>query len=675
MYQFRNTFLLALTGWSTIAFSQEVPKDAPSGNGQLETPPALIAGGTDEDGRKYSYLGQPAKNGKLIFTASNGFFSKGACRAAGESDLPKVGDEELIVPNYGYLENWTNTEGTIQWYVHIANPGAVRFQTYLEVEGRSAGSEIAFQLGDQIQTVKTGAASAGKPQSWDVVFPVSKPGEYRLTLQAKRIADPGGGVGKLHRMEAFGPALEGAHLLRVRWRPAAVHGGYESSRASNSRLLVMTTRSVAPISSYSPVTTPFGYFGTSFTAEKRSNGEFNFSMWGNDKAATDLKQMPHLLGVGSPEGEFSGFGHEGSGVKARGWTPMPDGPELCVQALRVEPGELYDSYYGYYFDHPTGAWKFYCAGNKWHGGKSKEELKVGSFCEVPGPPQVERTGDVYREVRRRGWYFVNDSWVPMDVFKPGGAGSGGDEPVNKRWYTTQEGEFAMGCGGIRLYHAETPGPPGKQAELPYFLASESVSNLFRLPVEFGDIEVSGIGASSATVDVPIMRGEGLKDGAIYYGTVDALTFAPRELHGTEKNSSLSQAINESSWQEMVEMEQVQAGVNRVVLSDLEPSTTYFLRVLVNNEVSRIWNEETIQLTTPASGTSPAAAMTKSSRLTDEPVRVWTYSAGGQERQIEGRLVGISGGSIEIERKADGKKGKLDLKVFSAADQEYVAGRK
>jgi hypothetical protein len=263
----------------------------------------------------------------------------------------------------------------------------------------------------------------------------------------------------------------------------------------------------------------------------------------------------------------------------------------------------------------------------------------------------------------------------MDVFKPGGAGSGGDEPVNKRWYTTQEGEFAMGCGGIRLYHAETPGPPGKQAELPYFLASESVSNLFRLPVEFGDIEVSGIGASSATVDVPIMRGEGLKDGAIYYGTVDALTFAPRELHGTEKNSSLSQAINESSWQEMVEMEQVQAGVNRVVLSDLEPSTTYFLRVLVNNEVSRIWNEETIQFTTPASGTSPAAAMTKSSRLTDEPVRVWTYSAGGQERQIEGRLVGISGGSIEIERKADGKKGKLDLKVFSAADQEYVAGRK
>ena len=75
-----------------------------------------------------------------------------------------------------------------------------------------------------------------------------------------------------------------------------------------------TTRSVAEISSYSPVTTPFGYYGTSFDADRRSNGAFNFSMWGKEDAASNLKVMPHLIGLGSPEGEFSGFGHEGSGV-------------------------------------------------------------------------------------------------------------------------------------------------------------------------------------------------------------------------------------------------------------------------------------------------------------------------------------------------------------------------
>ncbi len=100
----------------------------------------------------------------------------------------------------------------------------------------------------------------------------------------------------------------------------------------------MTTRSLSDFGSYSPITTPFGYYGTAFGADRRSNGGFNFSMWASSAKGKipPLEKMPHLLVAGSPEAEFSGFGHEGSGVKLRGWLPMPDKPEICVQALRVE---------------------------------------------------------------------------------------------------------------------------------------------------------------------------------------------------------------------------------------------------------------------------------------------------------------------------------------------------
>jgi hypothetical protein len=276
---------------------------------------------------------------------------------------------------------------------------------------------------------------------------------------------------------------------------------------------------------------------------------------------------------------------------------MPDHPELVVQALRVEPGERYDTYYGYYFDHPSGDWRFFAAGNKWHDGKPKTHLGVGSFCEVPGPPHVERTGDVYREVRRSGWYHRAGEWVRMDRFKPTGSGSKGDAPVNKRWFTTEDGEFAMGCGGIRLYTATVPPAPPAQETLPYFLTDDSVARLFALPVEFGEIRVVETSADRATLEVPIADGEDLVDGAVYFGTVDALTFAPRKLHGTEKKSALSQTVNESAWQSKQTIERVTVGSNRVQLTGLEPGTTYFFRVLVNGAACRIWNAETLSFTT------------------------------------------------------------------------------
>lgn len=589
---------MRMTGFWSLGVVQAVAcwGAIPEGFGQLKKEPEIIQGGVDERGREFVYLGQEAGKGKLILTASNGFFSKETAVARGESTLPKVGDEHLIVPNFEHLE-WKKAEGSLRWHVHFRKPGTVRFLVHLKVD--QAGSDIEVRFGDETRKVRTSTSDSKTPQPWELLFEVKKAGAYLFSLQSNKMADPAG-VGRLHRVDAYGPAVEGAHLLRVRWRPPAAHGSYEASRLDEVRTIVFTTRSMEDVSSYSPITTPFGYYGTTFGNDRRSGGSFNFSMWGKKGAVDDLRLMPHLLGVGSPQGEFSGFGHEGSGVKPRGWIPMPDRPERVVQALRVVPGEEYDSYFGYYFDHPLKSWKFFGAGNKWHGGKPRLHLKLGSFCEVPGPPQVERTGDVYREVRRRLWAFREGNWISMDTYLPGGKGGKGEVAVNKSWYTTNEGEYAMGCGGIRLYRHQKEWVKVGTAEdqLPDFLKSPSLKNVFLLPIEFGEIRAENISPTSATIAIDIRKSGKLEKGTVFFGPFDALTFAPRKLHGTERNSELSKTVNNRVWRKNSELVSPQRGVNRVELKNLKPGTTYFYRVLMQDSESRIWNEKTLKFTTP-----------------------------------------------------------------------------
>jgi len=553
--------------------------------------------GEDEDGREFYLNGQPAKNWKLIFTASNGFFEHGACVAMGESKLPKVGDEKLIRPNFAYLGRWKRTGRKIRWHVWIAKPGKVRFNVHMQVA--AAGSQVAIAFAGQSRTVVTVAAEPTVTQPWDLVFEAAKPGEHTFAVSAMEIAGKGG-VGELHRVDAYGPAFEGAQLLRARWRPAAVHGGYTCSKLKVSRMWVMTTRSVCDSPSYSPITTPFGYYGTAFGADRRSNGGFNFSMWASGRKGKipPLERMPHLLAAGSPNAEFGGFGHEGSGVKIRGsWVPMPDRPKLCVQALRVEPDGKYNTFHGYFWDHPSRRWKLYAVGRKWSAGKPISRLYPGSFCEIPGPPHMQRTGDLVREVRRRGWFMGDDGkWYAMDKFRCRGRGI-----ANKFWHITPEGEFAMGTGGMRHYKFTPPPEFTAPVVPPEFLSPEATRQLYRLPVEFGNVQPTKVAKTTVTLDIAMVRLGSDARARVYYGTADCLTFAKRKLHATERRSKVSKSTQavDRSWAHEAEITSLRDGSNHVVLKGLEPGTTYYYRVLVTNNESRMWTFETRRFKTGA----------------------------------------------------------------------------
>lgn len=572
--------------------------DVPPGTGQLETAPTLFPGGVDESGTKYLLNGQPAAGGKLVLTASNGFFDHGTCRAHGESELPKTGDDHLIKPNFAVLDQWKQTTGTLRWHIWLRNPGVVRFSVNMDVHEDSAGSRIRVAFAGQTRVVRTVASRATTPQPWNLSFTAAEPGEHTVALSASSIRNSETGVGALHTIDAFGPSISEARLLRARWRPAAVHGSYTSSSLKQSRIWVMTTQSVCNFSSYSPITTPFGYYGTSFTADRRSTGSFNFSMWAARAGGRvpPLEQMPHLLAAGSPDAEFSGFGHEGSGVKLRNWKPMPDLPTVCIQALRVESDDSYDTYSGYFWDHPTQHWKLYAVGRKWNGGRDKELLTPGSFCEIPGPPHVQRSGDRVREVRRMGWHLDHGGdWQRMDTFL-----CRSREPSNRFWRTTSQGEFAMGTGGIRYYRFQAPERVRDNHPLPDFLSPQATSQLFQLPAEIHKVRATRVSRTSATVEVKMNRAGPDAKAEVYYGTTDCLTFARRALHDTERRSEVSQSTqaDDRSWTNSARINTLKDGINSATLSGLKSGTTYYFRVLVTNRNGRLWSFDTGSFETP-----------------------------------------------------------------------------
>ncbi len=72
---------------------------------------------------------------------------------------------------------------------------------------------------------------------------------------------------------------------------------------------IFESRSACDYSSYSPITTAFGYYGATFNKDRRAAGKMNFSMWAaskNAKTIPPLDQMPHILATGNPDAEFSG---------------------------------------------------------------------------------------------------------------------------------------------------------------------------------------------------------------------------------------------------------------------------------------------------------------------------------------------------------------------------------
>lgn len=549
--------------------------------------------GVNSMGQQVSYFGSAPQNGRLVLDANNGFFTKGAFRAIGKHAAPES-DRALISSHFDGLQAvGSKIPGEACWYLWKASPAAAELRIYFDVPRAEAGVKWEVSVGNNEFQIATSVSDGREPQSYAFPLEVGSLGLQKIAI--RKLDSKSKSATKFKKMEATGAGIDGARLIRARWRPAAVHARYESSQCKNSAVWVFETQSVRQCSSYSPITTAFGYFGASFNSDGLAAGGVNFSMWAASRKAEKMpmvSEMPHLLATANPAAEFSGFGHEGSGVKIRNWDPYQRHPRSVIQGLRVESSDGIDTFYGYLFEESEQRWVLFAAGRRPSKSKKGQPgLRAGSFCEVPGPPNVERTGDIVREVKRRGWFYGADKkWHVADTLHLG------DDPANTNRFVRalDDGWLSMGTGGVEMSTgprvARLREPPSK---LPIYLTPKCASQLFELPVEIGRPKVTKIKADSVLVSYPGLNAGSQTRATLYYGRSDCVTFVKRKLHNTEKKGvSSEQFEGDRTWQYETAVIDVKGSRAEFLLDSLTPGTTYFFRVLVEGSEGKSWAFET-----------------------------------------------------------------------------------
>jgi hypothetical protein len=288
-------------------------------------------------------------------------------------------------------------------------------------------------------------------------------------------------------------------------------------------------------------------------------------------------------------------------VKLRGWDCLNWNPGSVVQALQIDPNNGKPIDYGYFFDQPNQRWVLYAAGIKPHRCEKTQVGfdSVGSFCEVPGPPHVQRTGDVERLIARRGWFYgVDQRWHRVDSITTRDKQNSSARTVS----AGDDGWLLSHAGGLgivdrpqqvnlRLDHAEF---------LPNYLQGFRAQQLSQLPVEFGSRQVDEITSTSGVVRYDITRLGTGATASLHYGPKDCLTFVARDLHATErKGASQGLYTDDRTWALKTRPQPVHRGENRFALSGLMPDSVYHYRVFVTQPAGKSWAYESGQFRTRA----------------------------------------------------------------------------
>jgi len=556
-----------------------VPTWAQPAIGQL-TAPVETFPLRSEAGREVCLLGQRAPGGELVLVPDTCFFY-GELHLA-DAVTPKFPGAEL-----NQNKSWQKIEGfhgpgqRVIWPLWLKQPGEVKLQVYLQVPAGTRDCVWSVSLAGVTNEWSAVASDGLKPQPREVTFSVPAAGVYELGFALKNFTGSGGSLA-LREVQVTGSAVADAVLVRSRWRPAAIHGHFGSSElaAANkqSRLWVMEVRPLPCLDSmYAPITTPFGYFGSTFEPDHTSGG-VNFSMWsyGAGKAEPPLTEQSHLLALGDPRAEFSRFDGEGHGVKPRGWNPFA-GRQIssATLALRLDPGDVYDTYTGYIFDEPSQAWKLYAAGRKWHGAGrgAHENLLPGSFVEVPGPPDKQRTAQVQRGAEFRGWCRDDAGhWHAIDELSAGDLKA--DELVQKNYQVSADGWFRMSMGGLEQFRYATAKPVIKATTaqpLPVYMQPAKLAALDQLPAS---VEVKDAQPHGGTVTLRVVvntPAQATGKLTAYYGPTDAVTF-------------------ESRWAHHLDLGELAPGEHVIQLPTAE--TTGACRLLLQGSFGSVWSYET-----------------------------------------------------------------------------------
>ncbi|MAI34838.1 MAG: hypothetical protein CMM07_24625 [Rhodopirellula sp.] len=565
-------FGLSITGNS---WAQHRPDKATTSNtGQKASPLSWIqVPGRDDQ----LYLAQRTPNGTLVLTANECFFPK-----LGLACLPQEHNETRTTgkvaelnkgESFSAIGKW-NTGDVAEWGLFLEQAGDLQFRVFCDAVNPPAKFEI--RMGQS-----TAVITANKKATTQVIagrLRAEKQGFNALQLICNQ-ASPDFHV---LAIELTGRCLNNAAVLRKRWRPAAAHTKFTSSKPHGPITLWVMEMDAVPgdLPFYSPITTPFGYYGPTWQANGKVNSGFNFSMWSfsRGKKAPPIEQLSHLLAAGNRNATLGGFSHEGTGVKIRNWEPLAGRQgQRQTLALRVEPGEPYDTYYSYFYANDEKRWRLFGIGNRYNNGKPLKSLWVGSFVEVPGRASVQRTGAYPRTMRYRGWCMdKSGKWFPLDRMANGNVNKESGLTHTHRGLT-DDGWFFLQTGGWTFRKPPTASTIELtiQPTRPDYLNDEDIKDLINIPssIEFNqDTLTTNPRAISCTV-----RNCGSNPLAtLYYGNQEALTFADQ-------------------WQHEIRLPKIKDGSNQITLPKIDRQTPLFLRLRLTNDEGIFWSNQTLRI--------------------------------------------------------------------------------
>ena len=476
---------------------------------------------------KVVYRLQKTTNDQLFLTPNECFFPKLGLVANGESEVPDIGNLNGG-KSYAWVEDWDRGESA-QWAWWSEKIGRINFRVMMNA-GVSV-NKFEIRIGGKRFVFDVNAKATHETEVFRGEVLVDQLGkqDVELTCLSER------SDAKLLWIQLAGDPIKNASVIRKRWRPAAAHTRFHASTINEPVRAWVMEMDAEPgtLSFYSPVTTPFGYYGPTWLPDGRVNTGFNFSLWsyGRGKEEPPIEQLSHLLAVGNPDATFGHFGHEGTGVKIRDWEPLTGKQgQSQVFALRLEVGETYHTYYSFYYDAPEKRWKLFGVGNQVPRNKSLRDLWVGSFVEVPGPPHVQRTGVYPRRMRYRGWVSGKmGDWHPIDQMTNGNIDSDSGLTHTRRG-VSDAGWFYLETGGwgyrepSRSDMIDLSKIPSE--ETPEYLRVESARMIreFASPIKVVGAERMG---KSLVLSVEWSALDDKASLSFHHGTKEGLTFEDR----------------------------------------------------------------------------------------------------------------------------------------------------
>lgn len=561
--------------------------------------------------------------GTLTFTPNESFFSPVGTLTANQRDK-NSGNIYNKFEYYDYIYDWKVLTDTIVYGIDIKTAGNVSIKPEIGVPAGQAGSKMLIYIDNtakEITLTSTGSESTYQVQG-EVTFSDVPVGFHEIKLQLKTIEDPTSTVGHLKNVILTGTAIKDAENVMRRYRANAVHCKWQtdSNNAVEISVHELTIKST-DYSFYQPITTPFGYTGSTWDKDTQTFGGYNFSLWsyGANDPVPPFYQESHLIAVG-PNLEFGTYGHEGTGVKPRGDHPYI-GIDTNIQtiAVRKVPGEKYDTYWSYYLDPNDGHWKLYGCGKKYNESGSITGLNTGAFVEVPGAASKARAGHRTCETLYRGWQLdTSGAWHPINTM----VGTTGQNNESFRDWNIVGNKFSMKMGGW-----EAPGIEKKTLSLnspdptPDYLQGAYLDELYQMPAKFTDIPPTNILTRSATINFNVIDLGTSASAELFWGIEEGLT-------------------KEDKWTNKTPFS-IQSGENTIQLDNLIPNTKYYYRIKIVNNEGITWSFDTQEFSTleepaivpVASFTASTTNITQGSAVsfTDTSVNFpnsWTWTIEG-----------------------------------------------